>query len=160
MYITLRLMALIIMMLSVQTAIAAEEVDITEAQGSKDAQVVNLPPVYPEWPERVSRADFVPAPPLGPYMSTGLQRGAQGFACCEKNESGEGDVASLENAQWPMRRRPPRRWQPAGGEYSYAPGEDSTGVSGSELQAGYGYQPLPQPMRPPVYQWGPQGGYR
>lgn len=158
MYIMFRLMALIMMLLSMQTAIAAVEKDTAKAQESADVGVAALPPAYPEWSVRAAYVNAVPAPPVGPYMSTGLQRETQGFACCEEDETRQGEVVSLENTPWPMRRRPPQQWQPDNGVYSYAPGEDAAGVSGAKQQGGY--QPWPQPMYHPVYQWAPPGGYR
>lgn len=161
MYAIFRLIALIIMMLMIQTVTAAEAVIDAEVVDAESTKPAALPPAYPEWPQQTAHVSAVPAPPLGPYMSTGLQGATRGFACCEQRDAGSEDSLSLENAPWPKRRLPPRQWQPENGEYSYAPG-DAAEVTGTGQQGKYGRpdSSWPQQMRPAMYQRPNQGGFR
>ena len=161
MYVMFRLMALVMMMLSMQTVFAAAEADADESVKSTVAEPAILPPAFPGWPERAAFVSAVPAPPLGPYMSTGLQEISRGFACCDKSEDRRAESATLENASWPARRRPPSQWQPEDGEYSFAP-VDAVNSMGTVQQDRYENPGMPwgKPMWQPTYQGLPQGRYR
>lgn len=161
MYVMFRLIALVMMFLSMQMVVAAGAADVAKAEAISVANTDALPPAYPTWPERAAYVNAVPAPPLGPYMSTGLQEISRGFACCDTGEEKQVDTVAVENRPWPKRRLPPRQWQPENGEYRFAPENavDTTGAAQPGRYANPG-SPWQQPMQPPMRQWLPQGGYR
>lgn len=152
MYIMFRLIALFMMLLSVQTAIAEEQPDATQAPTAPGESGV-MPPVYPSWPERTVQKNIVPPPPPGPYMSTALTYAGTGFSCCpgsEKDKEQQVDSPSFNTMQWPERRRPPMPWVPESGEYTFAP-DNAVTTPGPTQANPYGYQggyPW-QPMYPP-----------
>lgn len=161
MQVMIRLLVLFMISMSVQLVNAAMDRDGSETTESSDSSTATLPPAYPAWPEREARMNIVPPPPSGPYMSTGLARTGRGFACCENNDGISERPQMVNNMPWPERRRPPRRWMPENGEYSFASGEDIE--EADRVHSGrYGGQGIPwqPPARPPIYQRPQPGGYR
>ena len=155
MHIMFRLIALIMMFLSMQAVIAAEVASGSDVQEPANERPATLPPAYPEWSKRPVYGSAVPPPPLGPYMSTGLSGAERGFACCEQRER---KVApSLDNMPWPERRRPPRQWLPEDGRYSFAP--DDVANAPAPSQTG-GYENWGRQQWQPIRQLPPQGAYR
>lgn len=149
MHIMFRLVALIIMFALMPTTSMAVEAGASEIHQSADAGPAMLPPAYPKWPEQAAYASAVPAPPLGPYMSTGLPDTGRRFACCEQRGGNQMDAPLLEQMPWPEARRPPQRWQPENGQNSYAPG-NTTGFPEPMQADRYGNRGMPQ--QPPMWQ--------
>ncbi len=142
--------SLLLILVSVCSSANADDVKPDEvSEQPAEAEVTALPPAYPQWPQQPSYVNAVPAPPLGPYMSTGLQEIVRGFGCCQPAVDAEVAAESLENRPWPHRQRPPRRWEPVDGEYSYAPAREGDGIASDS-----------RPVRPYNYPWMPPGGYR
>jgi hypothetical protein len=129
----------------------------------------DLPPAYPEWPERLNRREIVPPPPGGPYMSSALS-GIDAFPADTgglRNEFPEGQMRSPffeDDMPWPEtpERARPEPWLPESGEYNFVPEEvvrqlESRTSGRRPLYPVYqpyrGYPP-PPPMRQPDY------GYR
>ena len=162
MHIMFRLVALIMMSLLMRSVAAAADADASVAQESSGAGLSRLPPAYPDWSERKVNVSAVPAPPLGPYLSTGLSTSGNRFACCEKAEGKRMQPPSLENMPWPERRRPPQQWMPERGGYNYAP-ENAANIPapGQSVRYRYQYQyyGMPQPAQQ-EYQRPPQVRYR
>jgi hypothetical protein len=159
MHIIFRLIALIMMLVLMQPAIATAGADGSVAQKSSDARFSRLPPAYPNWPEREMQMNVVPAPPLGPYLSTGLSSSGPRFACCDRVIGEQESAYPFKDIPWPARRIPPRQWIPEGGGYNYAPG-DAVDTTASEPLGGYRGQGMPQPTWQPMYQRPPQVRYR
>jgi len=90
----------------------------------------DLPPAYPEWPERPARRKLIPPPPGGPYMSSALS-GIDAFPAETgglRNESRDQQMPSpfLEaDMPWPETPEyaPPEPWVPESGEYRFVPEE-------------------------------------
>ena len=93
-----------------------------EASDSRQAQ---LPPAYPEWPERFRQADTMPPPPPGPYMSSALSQidtfPSGGRARGEYREGRSESPFFRPEMPWPEGRDRPQRWMPEEGEYNFAP---------------------------------------
>ena len=158
MHVMFRLVALIMMSLLMQPVTAAVNADRPAAQ-RPDAGSAGMPPAYPDWPEREVRVNAVPAPPLGPYLSTGLSSTGNRFACCDEVVGKQEQSAPFKDMPWPERRRPPRQWIPEGGGYNYAP-ENVVNNPAPRQPGGYRNQWMPQPAWQPMYQRPPQGRYR
>jgi hypothetical protein len=129
----------------------------------------DLPPAYPEWPERPVPRPMIPPPPRGPYMSSAL---SEIDAFPEDMSGGLDDEFPGQfmrsphfEADMPWPEIPemgePRVWMPESGEYHYVPEEVMREL---EAPARYlrpppvyppypGYPPMP-PMRQPGF------GYR
>ena len=90
-----------------------------------DAQPSQLPPAYPEWPERFRHEDTMPPPPPGPYMSSALSRmdafPSGGRMRDEFRESMSESPFFRPEMPWPEGRDRPQRWMPEEGEYNFAP---------------------------------------
>lgn len=89
-----------------------------------------LPPAYPEWPERPARRELIPPPPAGPYMSSALSDidAFPGNAGDLRNESREQQLPSpFLEADMPWPEMPdyarPESWMPESGEYRFVPEE-------------------------------------
>ena len=166
MQVMFKLFIIIMMSLTAQFVLANES-------ASEQGEVRNapLPPAYPSWSDRPVQKKTVPAPPSGPYMSTGLSNAGRGFACCKNRRAkSEASAPMLNNMPWPERRRPPQQWMPESGQYSYAPGNASAPrsapVKRSVQQGWYGaapdygqrpaWQSMRRPMRQPMQQRPPQ----
>ena len=88
----------------------------------------DLPPAYPEWPERAVRSEIIPPPPGGPYMSSALS-GIDAFPAETgglRNENIEQQEHSLffkVDMPWPetAERERPQLWTPESGEYKFVP---------------------------------------
>ena len=89
-----------------------------------------LPPAYPEWPERPARRKLIPPPPGGPYMSSTLSdidvfpADTGGL----RNELRGQQLASpFLEADMPWPETPdyarPEPWIPESGEYRFVPEE-------------------------------------
>ena len=128
----------------------------------------DLPPAYPEWPERSFRTDFVPPPPAGPYMSSAMS-GINEFPHNTgglRHEFGEPQIESpyfSADMPWPdtPERDRPQPWMPESGQYNYVPEEvvrqleERSPVNRGDFPA---YQPFPRfPPPPPPRQ--PYYGY-
>jgi len=131
-----------------------------------------LPPAYPEWPERAPRRELIPPPPGGPYMSSALSD----IDAFPANTGGLRDEIKEQwkplpflEADMPWPETPeyarPEPWIPESGEYRFVPEdvvrqlESPEPSRGQELQR-YApqrrYMPAPPvppapPMRPPYY---------
>lgn len=125
-----------------------------------------LPPAYPEWPERMVRTDMVPPPPAGPYMSSAMAD----IDAFPANTGGLRNDISEQHMQtpffnvdtpWPEtpERDRPELWVPESGEYRFVPKELvrqlETPTNGRSLQP-QRYQPYPRyppppPVRPPYF---------
>ena len=162
MQVMFKLFVLIMMSLTMSLALANE---IAGVQG--EGRNTQLPPAYPSWSDHPVQKSTVPAPPSGPYMSTGLSNTGQGFACCKsRNAKRMASAPLLNNMPWPERRRPPQQWMPENGQYNYAPGNVGAPRSAPvkwPVQQGwyggapmYGQRPAWQPMRQPMQQRPPQ----
>ena len=151
MSIMFRLMTLVMLLVSVQAVNAADEAVAAENQASSEDG--GLQPAYPAWPERQTRKNDVPPPPPGPYMSTALTYAGQGFSCCPGSETGGDGEQKIVHSPffkgmpWPEKQRPPQRWLPEGGEYTYAP--DDIPVPSQAERYGYQGRPAWQPIYPP-----------
>jgi hypothetical protein len=125
-----------------------------------------LPPAYPEWPERPARRELIPPPPAGPYMSSALSD----FDAFPVNTGG---LRNEPKEQWmplpfldadmPWPETPeyarPEPWIPESGEYHFVPEElvrqlESPAPSQRQEMQRYmpqrRYMPAPPP-RPPYY---------
>lgn len=114
-----------------------------------------LPPAYPEWPERPARRKLIPPPPGGPYMSSALS----------DIDAFPADTGGLRNEPrdhqmpppflgadmpWPETPEysPPEAWIPESGEYRFVPEEV---VRQLESPAPGQWQEYPRYMPPRVY---------
>jgi hypothetical protein len=132
----------------------------------------DMPPAYPEWPERFSKREIIPPPPPGPYMSSALSEIAAFPADTgggPRNEFREGQMQSPffeADMPWPEmpERARPEPWIPESGEYHFVPEEIVRELESQpyERRPEYPrYQPYrgyPPPPPPPVRQ--PYYGYR
>jgi len=157
MHIMFKLLIFITMSLSIQTASANAESG--DASGQQHASSTSLPPAYPAWPDREVQRTAIPAPPSGPYMSTGLSNKAGGFSGRENRNPQRAHSPLFKTMPWPERRRPPQQWMPENGQYHYAPGNINRPppVHNPVPSGWYGnaYRPVPQwqPMRQPSPQY-------
>lgn len=129
----------------------------------------DLPPAYPEWPQRSIRSEVVPLPPPGPYMSTAMS-GIDAFPANTgglRDDYGEQQMRSpffTADMPWPEtpKRARPEAWMPESGEYHFVPEEvvhQLESPAPSIRQERQRYQPYPgYPPAPPVRQ--PYYGYR
>lgn len=119
---------------------------LSESRGSSE-----LPPAYPQWPERPVRREMIPPPPGGPYMSSALSD-VDAFPADTgglRDEFGQPtmDPPFFEvDMPWPETpdRGAPEAWIPEGGEYHFVPEEIVRQLESSSQ----GRWP-PPPMRPP-----------
>lgn len=126
----------------------------------------DLPPAYPEWPERTFRTTLIPPPPPGPYMSSAMSD-IDAFPDDSgglRNVTRERPVPSPvfeADMPWPetAERERPERWLPESGEYRFVPDEivrrletpaPSTGQERQRYQPYSGFPPAP-PRRQPYY---------
>ncbi len=126
----------------------------------------DLPPAYPEWPERTFRNEFVPPPPGGPYMSSAMSginvfpddTGGLRHEFAEPQMESPFFSADMPWPETPERDRP-QAWYPESGEYRYVPEEVVRQLeSPAPIQVPEfpRYQPVPRfqpppPPRPPYY---------
>jgi hypothetical protein len=114
------MMSLILLSAGVQ-AEADMSVPVAEASQIRQAQ---LPPAYPDWPERFRQEDTMPPPPPGPYMSSALSR-IDAFPSgdrADKYRKGRSESPLFKpEMPWPEGRDRPQRWVPEEGEYHYVP---------------------------------------
>ena len=125
-----------------------------------------LPPAYPEWPERPARRELIPPPPGGPYMSSALSE-IDAFPANTgglRNEFREQRMPPpLLEADMPWPETPeyarPEPWIPESGEYRFVPEEvvrqlESPAPGQRQEMQRYmsrpPYMPAP-PLRPPYY---------
>lgn len=125
-----------------------------------------LPPAYPEWPERPARREFIPPPPAGPYMSSALS-GIGAFPADTgglRHELREMQMPSpFLDVDTPWPESPeyarPEPWIPESGEYRFVPEEVVRQLESpvpEQRQELYrfppsrGYPPVP-PIRRPYY---------
>jgi hypothetical protein len=129
----------------------------------------DLPPAYPEWPDRFSRTEIIPLPPPGPYMSSALSDVAAFPADSGglRDEFRQGQMRSPffeADMPWPEipERARPEPWIPENGEYHFVPEEVVRELESPiydrrpefpRFQSYPGYPP-PPPVRRPYY------GYR
>ena len=103
---------------------AESVVPVSDAEASEPRQA-QLPPAYPEWPERFRQEDLTPPPPPGPYMSSALsQIDSFPSGSRARGEYREGRAESpffKPEMPWPEGRDRPKPWMPADGEYHYVP---------------------------------------
>lgn len=126
----------------------------------------DLPPAYPEWPERSVRKQIIPPPPGGPYMSSAMS-GIDAFPAHTgglRYESRKKVMHSPDfnvDMPWPEtpERDPPELWMPESGEYRFVPEEVvrelESSPPGRRLEQRM-YQPYPRyppapPLRRPYY---------
>jgi len=128
----------------------------------------DLPPAYPEWPERPVRRKLIPPPPGGPYMSSALSE-VDAFPADTgglRDEFREQQMQSPffePDMPWPdiPERGRPDAWIPESGEYRFVPEEvvrelefPARSTRRRPMYPHYpGYRPAP-PVRQPGY------GYR
>lgn len=125
-----------------------------------------LPPAYPEWPERPARREMVPPPPGGPYMSSAMSDldafpGDRGGLRDEPRELQMPSPFFEADMPWPETPdyARPEPWMPESGEYRFVPEEvvrqlESPAPSiRQELQRYLPYRgyPPPPPLRQPYY---------
>jgi hypothetical protein len=125
-----------------------------------------LPPAYPQWPERPARRKLIPPPPGGPYMSSALSD-IDAFPSNTgglRNELREQRMPSpFLEADMPWPETPeyarPEPWIPESGEYHFVPEDvvrqlESPAPSQRQEPQRYMphrmYVPAP-PLRPPYY---------
>ena len=90
----------------------------------------NLPPAYPEWPERSIRSELIPPPPPGPYMSSAMS-GIDAFPADTGGLRDKHDEWQMRSPfsemdmPWPdtPERERPELWMPESGEYRFVPEE-------------------------------------
>jgi len=90
----------------------------------------DLPPAYPEWPERPVRRELIPPPPGGPYMSSAMSD-IEAFPADTgglRNKSREQQMPSpIFKTDMPWPETPeytrPETWIPESGEYRFVPEE-------------------------------------
>lgn len=126
----------------------------------------DLPPAYPEWPERSIRSALIPPPPPGPYMSSALSdrdvfpSDSSGLRNEKSDQQGRTTFfeADMPWPETPERPRP-EAWIPESGEYRFVPEEvvrqletpaPSTRQERPRYQPYPGYPPAP-PRRQPYY---------
>ena len=88
----------------------------------------DLPPAYPEWPERTFRDDFLPPPPPGPYMSSAMSEinvfpeNTGGLRPEVRGQPMQSPFFSAD-LPWPetTEHDRPRPWMPETGEYRFVP---------------------------------------
>ncbi len=162
MHIMFKLLIFITISLSIQTASASVESDV--AQGQQNTGPALLPPAYPAWPDREIHRETIPAPPSGPYMSTGLSNRKGGFSGGENRNPRRVHSPLFKTMPWPERRRPPQQWMPENGQYNYAPGNmNAPRPVQNPVPSGWygnGYRPVPEPQWQPMRQPPPQYRYR
>ena len=117
--------ALMMLLMLLSGGIQAESTAPAQGAEVAVAQQMQLPPAYPEWPERFRQEDTMPPPPPGPYMSSALSR-IDAFPSGDRmrHEYREGQSESpyfRPEMPWPEGRDRPQPWTPEGGEYNYAP---------------------------------------
>jgi len=144
MQVMFKLFAFIMMSLSGQFVLA------NESTGEQDpGRNPWIPLASPGWSDRPVQRDAIPAPPAGPYMSTGLMDKNQGFACCGNGNSNRMTSAPMMNTMpWPERRPPPPQ-MPESRQYNYM--QRSTMYRPMPIQPGQYGVPEPQPMWQPMY---------
>lgn len=130
----------------------------------------DLPPAYPEWPERPARRKMIPPPPGGPYMSSAMSD-IEAFPADSGGLRTESRAAQLPSPffkadmLWPETPEyaRPELWIPEGGEYRFVPEEIVRQLESAlpDKRQEYqrvlpyrGYPPTP-PTRQPYY-----GNYR
>ena len=127
----------------------------------------DLPPAYPEWPERTFRTEIVPPPPGGPYMSSALTEinvfphdtGGLRYEYVEPQMESPFFSADMPWPDTPERDRP-QPWYPESGQYNYVPEEIVRQLESPSPMQQYDYArqqpfrrfpPPPPPARPPFY---------
>lgn len=128
----------------------------------------DLPPAYPEWPERTFRTEIVPPPPGGPYMSSALTEinvfpddtGGLRHEYAEPQMDSPFFTADMPWPETPERDRP-QPWYPESGEYNYVPEEVVRQLESPSPMERRQYQtqqsfrrfPPPPPAMPPFYRY-------
>ena len=126
----------------------------------------DLPPAYPEWPERPFPAEIVPPPPAGPYMSSAMMEinvfpddtGGLRHEIREEQMRSPFFSADMPWPETPEKDRP-QPWLPESGEYNYVPEEVVRQLESPapfmrpQYQGPQPYQrfPPPPPVRRPYY---------
>lgn len=127
----------------------------------------DLPPAYPQWPERPVRRQIIPPPPGGPYMSSAMSEidafpHDSGGVRNESSGSAEQRTGLSffgVDMPWPEtpERDAPEPWMPESGEYRFVPEEivrelESPPLGRMPEQRLYQpyprYPPAPPPRRP------------
>ena len=123
----------------------------------------DLPPAYPQWPERPVRRQIIPPPPGGPYMSSAMSEidafpddsGGLRNISDESTEQRMDSPFFKVDMPWPEtpERDAPELWMPESGEYKFVPEELvrelESSPPGRRLEQQM-YQPYPRyPPAPP-----------
>ena len=125
----------------------------------------DLPPAYPEWPDRPMRREVIPPPPSGPYMSSALSdvdafpADTGGLRHQMRQQQMQSPFFNVD-MPWPETpdRGRPEPWVPETGEYRFVPKEMLRQLESPSS----GRPPMPVMPQPyPGYRPVPPGyGYR